>query len=58
MSGSDQLKDLCRQVLADYQEPYPGAKARVALVLRVTVTAYIASSFKQQAQLLLEQLEN
>lgn len=45
-------------MLADYQEPYPGAKARVALVLRVTVTAYIASSFKQQAQLLLEQLEN
>ena len=58
MSGSDQLKGLCQQVLADYQEPYPGARARVALVLRVTVTAYIASSFKQQAQLLLGQLEN
>ena len=58
MNGSDQLKDLCRQVLEGYQEPYPGARARVALVLRVIVTAYIASSFKQQAQLLLGQLEN
>lgn len=58
MSGSDQLKELCRQVLADYQEPYPGARARVALVLRVAVTAYIASNFKQQAELLLGQLEN
>ncbi len=57
MAGTDDLEQLCTEVLQDYQEPYAGARARVLLVLKVVVTAYIASSFKQRAELLLKQME-
>ena len=57
MRGVGDLDALCSQVLQGYQEPYAGAHDRVRLVLKIVVTAYIASSFKQRAELLLRQLE-
>lgn len=44
------------QVLADYQEPTPGAKQRIAQVLRVMVVGYIASRMKQEAEHLLAEM--
>lgn len=41
-------------VLADYQEPCPGARDRIAGALRVMVTAYLSSQFQKKAQ---EQLQ-
>ena len=44
------------QVLADYQEPTPGAKQRIAQVLRVMIVGYIASRMKQEAEHLLAEM--
>jgi len=38
------------QILADYQEPVPGAKERVAKVLRVMLTAWAAAQLRQTAE--------
>ena len=46
-----------QQVLADYQEPVPGAKARVEKVLRIMLTAWAASLLRQQAESMVRQLK-
>jgi hypothetical protein len=38
------------EVLTQYQEPIPGAKARVKKVLRIMLTAWAAAQLKQKAQ--------
>ena len=43
-----------QDVLRDYQEPIPGAKERIAKVLRVMVLGYAASRMKQEAEALME----
>ena len=43
-----------QDVLQDYQEPTPGAKDRIAKVLRVMVLGYAASRMKQEAEALME----
>lgn len=45
------------EVLADYQEPIPGAKERIAKVLRIMLIAYIAAKMKDEAESLLAGLE-
>lgn len=39
-----------QQLLADYQEPIPGARARVEKVLRIMLTAWAASQLRQEAE--------
>ncbi len=46
------------EVLQDYEEPVPGAKQRVAKVLRVMLTAWAAAQLKQSAQKLLVDLKD
>lgn len=43
-------------LLADYQEPVPGAKERIEKALRVMVTAWIAARTLQAAQKLIAEL--
>lgn len=43
--------------LADYQEPVPGAKARVEKALRVMMTAWVAAMMRQKAENQLIKLE-
>ena len=43
-----------QDVLQDYREPIPGAKERIAKVLRVMVLGYAASRMKQEAEALME----
>lgn len=45
------------EVLADYVEPIPGAKARIAKVLQIMLIAYIAARMKDEAEGLLKELE-
>lgn len=45
------------EVLADYVEPIPGAKARIAKVLQIMLIAYIAARMKDEAEGLLKGLE-
>ena len=46
------------QVLADYQEPVPGARERVVKVLRVMLTAWAASQLRLAAMQMLQELKN
>ena len=41
------------RVLQDYDEPIPGARDRIAQVLRIMLIAYIAARMKEQAERLL-----
>ena len=44
-------------VMADYREPYPGAKHRVETVLRIMLTAWAAGRMRQQAEKMLDHLK-
>lgn len=45
------------RVLQDYQEPIPGARERIAQVLRVMLVAYIAARMRSEAETLLNELK-
>ena len=47
-----------QQVLAEYQEPVPGAKARVEKVLRIMLTAWAAAQLRKVADAMVKALEN
>ena len=47
-------EQLLEWVLADYQEPVPGAKDRVKKALRVMLTAWLAARMRQEAENMLE----
>jgi DNA-binding transcriptional MerR regulator len=53
-AGRDQY---VREVLANYEEPIPGARKRVEKVLNVMLTAWAASLLRQQAVSMAEALE-
>ena len=44
------------EMLADYQEPIPGAGARIRKVLQIMLTAYIAARMQQEAEKMLAEL--
>ena len=44
------------RVLQDYQEPIPGARERIAKVLRIMLIAYVAARMKEEAEGLLTEL--
>ena len=44
------------RVLQDYDEPTPGARDRIAQVLRIMLIAYIAARMKEQAETLLTEI--
>ena len=45
------------QVLADYEEPIPGARERVVQVLRVMLTAWAAAQLRQTAEKMVKELK-
>ena len=45
------------EVLQDYEEPVPGAKARVAKVLRIMLTAWAAAQMKKKSQKWLDEIK-
>lgn len=46
-----------QQLLADYQEPAPGARVRVEKVLRIMLTAWAASQLRQEAERMVSELK-
>ena len=50
IGGNQEWGEAIESVLLDYEEPVPGAKERVAKVLRVMLTAWIAAQLRQQAE--------
>lgn len=47
---------LLEQAMADYAEPYPGAKERVKQALGVMLTAWLAARMRQEAERMLSDL--
>ncbi len=47
---------LLDQALSDYEEPIPGAKARVKQVLRIMLTAWLAARMRQASEKMLAEL--
>jgi len=47
-----------KEVLADYQEPVPGAKQRVEKVLRIMVTAWAAAQLRSAAENMILQMKS
>lgn len=51
-------RDECiKEVLADYEEPVPGARERVEKVLKVMLTAWAAALLRQQAMFMVDELK-
>ena len=44
------------EALADYQEPVPGARARIEKALRVMLTAWVAARMRHAAETMLQEL--
>ena len=56
MNDSAQWDAAIETVMADYQEPIPGVKDRIVKVLRIMITAWIASRMRQEAERMLKSL--
>lgn len=55
---AESREEVLAEVLADYAEPVPGARERVKQVLRVMLTAWLAARMTQEAENMLNLLEN
>lgn len=52
----DERETVLDQVMAEYNEPVPGAKARVRQVLQIMLTAWLAARMRQEAEKMLDAL--
>lgn len=50
IGGSKEWGEAIDEVMSDYEEPVPGAKMRIVKVLRIMLTAWIASRLVLEAQ--------
>ena len=57
IGGNQNWEDAMEKATASYAEPYPGARERVLRVLRVMLTAWICSRFKQQVDEMVDALQ-
>lgn len=52
----DELEDWLADALADYEEPFEGAKERIEEVLKIMLTAWAAAQLRQHAENMVKQL--
>lgn len=57
IGGDQEWGEAIREVVSRYEEPVPGARERVAAVLRIMLTAWIAASLRVQAEEMIAGLE-
>ena len=57
LSDEAERQTILEAVMADYREPYPGAKARVEKVLQIMLTAWAAGRMRQRAENMLDNLK-
>ena len=57
IGGTKEWDDALEEITADYVEPIPGAKDRLKNVLRIMLTAWIATRFRQQAEDMLKKIQ-
>ena len=56
IGGTQEWGAAIGEVLADYEEPKPGAKDRIIQVLRIMLTAWVASSLRHQVDQMIANL--
>ena len=56
IGGSKEWGEALEEVMENYTEPYPGAREKVTKVLRIMLTAWIASRMKDQADRMIAEL--
>ena len=54
LRDTQEQEQLLNKVMADYQEPFPGAGERVRQVLRIMLTAWLAARMRQEAEKMLD----
>jgi hypothetical protein len=57
IGGSESWDDALVQVTEDYHEPQPGARERLITVLRIMLTAWVASMLLESSQNMIRQLK-
>ena len=53
LDGGEQWQQAMDETLSDYVEPVPGARERIEKVLRIMLTAWIATRMRQEAETML-----
>ena len=56
IGGTKEWGEALEEVMANYAEPYPGAREKVTQVLRIMLTAWIASQLRDQTNHMIAQL--
>lgn len=56
LGTSEEWNEKLAEVMADYKEPVPGAARRVEEVLRIMLTAWVATRMRQEAEKMLGEL--
>ena len=56
LDGEEAWHQAIDKTLENYAEPYPGARQRIARVLRIMLTAWIAARMRQEADAMLNEL--
>ena len=56
LDRAESRESILEEALNSYEEPVPGAKARVKQVLRIMLTAYVAARMQQEAEKMLDNL--
>ena len=56
IGGTTEWGEAMEEVMANYAEPFPGAKEKVTKVLRIMLTAWIAARLKDQADSMIAEL--
>lgn len=56
IGGYQNWDDALAEVTADYQEPAPGAREKLILVLRIMLTAWAAAQLKAQTEKMMSEL--
>lgn len=57
IGGNQSWDEVLAQILAEYEEPVPGARERIDKVLRIMLTYWIAVQTAHQADLMMEALK-
>lgn len=56
-ANAEEAMQIIQNSLADYVEPYPGAKDRIVKALRIMLIAWLAARMRQQTEVMLDELE-
>jgi hypothetical protein len=58
IGGSKEWSEAIEEVMENYAEPFPGAREKVSKVLRIMLTAWIASQLRNQTDAMIASLES